>query len=945
MFSDGGYDITLAEGENHADIPLTRMMARVDFNIDTGSLERPYAFSVRSVTIFSPVDAYTPFDGDVRKEGDADSAPGFDSASARDISLLNNGGTIRLYAFENMQGTLLPGNTDPWKKVPSSIGDNAPLCTYIEAVCSYTTDTETCDDITYRMYLGENATTNFDVRRNTLYRLTLEPTEGEIRGKRGSWKIETGEWEDIAEVGLVLTPSRMELEVGETGTVSSCFVLTWPDGRCETLSAYSDWAVEGMGYRHVQLMGRAKQEPSMELKGRSPGYATVTATAEYDGVKYDAEMEVEVVHGNIGPVYTTEYEYELVVSPDSATLAEGETVSFTATYITREYILADGVRVSDVPSSTTEDDVTEMANWTVRSGARYVTYRGTGVFGWASGPGTAVIEATFNGCSDTAEINTLAHDIEYSSEYEYELVVNPDSATLAEGETVSFTATYITREYALEDGIRVSSTPVSTTEDDVTGLAVWSVRSGARYVTDRGTGVFGWASGPGTAAIEASFNNCSDTAEVNTLAHEIEYSSEYEYELVVSPSSATLEEGGAVSFTATYITREYALEDGIRVSSAPVSTTEDDVTGLAVWSVRSGTRYISNEGTGVFGWVSGPGTAVIEASYGGCSDTAEINASEPDPVPSLTASVSVQDTWGGNEYPVTLTYDDGRGHLTDVSSLAACTQLDFTGGIPSGLLEWDGGHIVAEDWWGMSGAWVTSSPAYSMTLSYEGLSVEISGTMHGFTGAEISLGKDVWHYREVEDNGWSTPPVTIMLTGSERLEVTDGIRYVDSDYVLGNGYIGLGTGIPLYVEFTDPSNGYGRSGSTEFDVITNVVSLHAYINVYFMSGASGETVSISNASTVSGAFFGVVGITGITDGYPPYGLVVQQSIWYVDYRGETHSVTSQYGQDDDADDISISDEWSLENQWDASIRRGETHLIGIDVNGFSASWQWGYVGG
>ncbi|MBQ2485976.1 MAG: DUF4906 domain-containing protein, partial [Candidatus Methanomethylophilus sp.] len=543
MFSDGGYDITLAEGENHADIPLTRMMARVDFNIDTGSLERPYAFSVRSVTIFSPVDAYTPFDGDVRKEGDADSAPGFDSASARDISLLNNGGTIRLYAFENMQGTLLPGNTDPWKKVPSSIGDNAPLCTYIEAVCSYTTDTETCDDITYRMYLGENATTNFDVRRNTLYRLTLEPTEGEIRGKRGSWKIETGEWEDIAEVGLVLTPSRMELEVGETGTVSSCFVLTWPDGRCETLSAYSDWAVEGMGYRHVQLMGRAKQEPSMELKGRSPGYATVTATAEYDGVKYDAEMEVEVVHGNIGPVYTTEYEYELVVSPDSATLAEGETVSFTATYITREYILADGVRVSDVPSSTTEDDVTEMANWTVRSGARYVSNGGTGVFGWVSGPGTAVIEATFNGCSDTAEITTLAHDIEYSSEYEYELVVSPDSATLEEGGTVSFTTTYITREYILADGVRVSDVPSSTTEDDVTEMANWTVRSGARYVTYRGTGVFGWASGPGTAVIEATFNGCSDTAEVNTLAHEIEYSSEYEYELVVSPSSATLEEG------------------------------------------------------------------------------------------------------------------------------------------------------------------------------------------------------------------------------------------------------------------------------------------------------------------------------------------------------------------------------------------------------------------
>ena len=89
------------------------MMARVDFNVDTGSLEHPYAFSILSVTIFSPVDSYTPFGGEVRKEGEGSAGPGFDIASARDISKLNDGGTIRLYAFENMQGTLLPENTDP----------------------------------------------------------------------------------------------------------------------------------------------------------------------------------------------------------------------------------------------------------------------------------------------------------------------------------------------------------------------------------------------------------------------------------------------------------------------------------------------------------------------------------------------------------------------------------------------------------------------------------------------------------------------------------------------------------------------------------------------------------------------------------------------------------------------------------------------------------------
>ena len=1273
MFSDGSYDILVTGGENHASIPLKRMMARVDFNIDTKSLLNPRGFKVTSVSICNPVDAYTPFDPEVRKEGAADAAPVFDSASGQDISRLNNGGTIRLYAFENLQGTLLAGNDDPWKKVPSSIGDAAPRCTYIEVVCSYSAYADSCDDITYRMYLGEDATTNFDVRRNTLYRLTLEPTEKEIRGGRGSWKIETGEWEDNVEAELVLSPSYLELEADETGRVFSEFILTWPDGHRDNYAAYSDWSVGGLGYRYVSLVSRVNKEQSVDVYGRAPGNAIITASAEYGGYTYTAEMEVAVVEHTPDPVYTTDYEHELVVSPGTATLAEGGTISFTATYITREYTLVDGVRISDIPystseddvtgmadwsvksgsqyvgnkgqgsfnwisgpgtavieatfndcsatagittlahevtytteyeyelvvspetatlaeggttsftatyitreftladgvrissspASTSEDDVTEMANWSVKSGSQYVGNKGQGFFNWISGPGSAVIEASFNDCSDTAGITTLAHEVTYSTEYEYELVVSPETATLAEGETTSFTATYITKEFTLADGVRVSSSPASTSEDDVTGMADWSVRSGSRYVGNKGQGIFGWTSGPGTAVIEAKFNDCSDTAGIATLAHEVTYTTEYEYELIVNPETATLAEGETTSFTATYITREFTLADGVRISSSPTSTTEADVTGMANWSIKSGSQYVGNKGQGVFGWVSGPGTAVIEATFKGCSDTAEIttlahevtytteyeyelivspgtatlaegettsftatyitreftladgvrtsssptstteddvtdradwtvksgsqyvgnegrgvfgwtsgpgtsvieasyegqsdtaeistlahvvtytteyeyelvvspdtatlaegetasftatyiireytladgvrvsdtptattgndvtdragwtvrsgsqyvgnkgrgvfswasgpgtsvieasyegcsdtaviSTSEPDPIPSLTASIASQDTWGGNEYPVTLTYDDGRGHLTDVSSRAVCTRLDFTGGIPSGMLYWDGGSIVAEDWWGLSGAWVTSSPTYSMTLSYEGLSAEISGTMNGFTGAEISPTMTVWHYREVEDSGLDAPPVKIVLVGSERVEVADDSRSVDDAYILDNSFIGVCNDIPLLVEFTDPSNGFARSGSTRFDVITNVASLTAFINVNLM-GASGETVSVSNSSSRDGSFYGNVGIVKIDEGYPPYNLVVQQSISYVDYRGREHFVTSVHGQNDSSDYISISDGWSLETQWEASIGRGESYLIVIDVNGFSASWEWGYVG-
>ena len=268
MYSDGCCEIRVGEGENLAVIPLRRMMARIDFSIDKRLLDYPGSFRVNSVRICSPVSSFTPFTEAIGREHEGQPGYDFDSASEDDISRLNSGGTVRLYAFENMQGTLLPGNTDPWKKVPSSIDGAGPYCTYIEVVCDYGTDTETGSGITYRMYLGEDATTNFDVRRNTVYRLTLEPTEEEIHGDRGSWKVEAGEWEDIVEAELVLSPSYLELEVGESATVSSHFILTWPDGRTEEDDSWCRWSVVGMGYRYVDIQAVRHTQGVSKCKAR-----------------------------------------------------------------------------------------------------------------------------------------------------------------------------------------------------------------------------------------------------------------------------------------------------------------------------------------------------------------------------------------------------------------------------------------------------------------------------------------------------------------------------------------------------------------------------------------------------------------------------------------------------------------------------------------------------
>ncbi len=742
MFSEGCSEIVVTGNGDRAVIPLKRMMARVEFGLDPGRLSNPEGFKVKGVSIFNPVEAYTAFAGSVSREHSGGGGYVFDSASPSDLSRLNSGSKVVLYAFENMQGTLLPGNTDPWRKVPSNIGNAGPYCTYLEVDCSYETDTESCSDITYRMYLGKDATTNFDVQRNCRYTVTLIPTDGEMHGERGSWKIESGEW---------------------------------------------------------------------------------------------------IVNG---PEYTTETEKEVVLDPGWARLEEGESIAFTATYIERDYILADGVRISDTPSEIRRRDVTRNATWVVQSGKSYVTSEGRGVFTWASGPGSAVVRATYNGIKGTADITTLepAQPDDPVITYVHRLEIL-DIGTVNVGESKTLKAKLYTDTYT--DGV--------LTETDTVGEIV-------------SNDLLMWGFGTSSEALPTS---C-------------------EYAVIGNGGIITGVKGG--SCTVTAVLRE------------------------------DSTVYDSKQ------------VEIVEVFV---------------PVPVLTASLTEQDTWGGNSYPVTLIYDDGAGNVRDVTAQARVESLDC-GSAPAGLVTWDGRNIVAKDWWGMSGSWVTSSPVYTLKLSYGGLTVTISGTMHGYTGAEITPSKSVWHYSEIESGGLNAPTVKITLVGSERTEVKTYDSYVVDDYdhpeyILENGCIGVGSGIPLRVEFTDPSNGFRRSGDTSFDVVTNVARLHAYINVFFIQG-SGRTSSISNTSQLSGAHFGSAGIVSIQQGNPPFRLNVQQSIWYDDYQGVRHEVTSPYGQADPMDSITVSDEWSLEENWDATIGMGESHLVTIDVNGFTATWLWGYVG-
>ena len=113
-----------------------------------------------------------------------------DYLSQSDLQRLNDGEEVSLYFLENLQGVLLPGNTDPKKKTPDHISDatKKQRCTYIEVDTEVDTPTAHYESVRYRAYLGQDMTSDFNIRRNTRYYLSLHFASDMVQEEE--WMIE-----------------------------------------------------------------------------------------------------------------------------------------------------------------------------------------------------------------------------------------------------------------------------------------------------------------------------------------------------------------------------------------------------------------------------------------------------------------------------------------------------------------------------------------------------------------------------------------------------------------------------------------------------------------------------------------------------------------------------------------------------------------------------------
>lgn len=248
---------------------------------------------------------------------------------------------IVLYVPENVQGDLLAEGSSQWDKgnLPAE-GKN--LCSYLEYSCSKDSGGDgVYGDISYRAYLGEDATHNYSVLRNSTYHCTLNLTWNGLFYD-GDWRIDNSALSDDRVLALSSSPNTI-------------------------LPSYSN-------------MGRIRRRKASAIYvhfSRDGGTTWVSAAKDVDSWPYGWDLYIDGIlqpaglsgtaSGDIGWAYSSEASGELleIIPGPSAVLKSEHTV---------QLVTADGQRASNSVRFQIEQPFT--SRWTSDAVPCFVAQRG-----------------------------------------------------------------------------------------------------------------------------------------------------------------------------------------------------------------------------------------------------------------------------------------------------------------------------------------------------------------------------------------------------------------------------------------------------------------------------------------------------------------------------------------------------------------------------------------
>ena len=251
-------NVTVSDEE--ISVPLERLMAKISVKVDRSRLDEDVEFLIHSIQVEGCPRSVYPFSRNhIRDPFDF-----FPSGFLREdyeTDILNTGNTdgtsgeVILYMLENMQGDLLPGNTDETGKVLPENNPARDFCSYIEVKADYVSSSgysKPGEYLIYRFYPGENPS-NFDICRNSSYSICITPVGSGLNGTE--WRIDKSGL-DISGQILELSYSDLDLTyIGEqvriqaflTPDYASPSGLTWESDDISVATVSDDGMVTACG--------------------------------------------------------------------------------------------------------------------------------------------------------------------------------------------------------------------------------------------------------------------------------------------------------------------------------------------------------------------------------------------------------------------------------------------------------------------------------------------------------------------------------------------------------------------------------------------------------------------------------------------------------------------------------------------------------------------------
>ena len=612
-------------------IPVKRLFAKVTANLNClwgGTITNAYVKGLNK--------SIYPFG--------TSSAGSLDELSDYEIALVsgsNNSSNLQavFYVPENISGTLDSVTSSRNKNRDNNTVDmflHSKTASYLEVSVSGSGDYSGM--VTYRSYLGNNSTSDFNIERNTRYIWDISYSEDGLQ--YDDWKVDndlTGErYVFVLEDDYANEISSISIGVGQNlkyyiyryqETFSSGSWLRSASSRTLVpfLSGSTYYYTFNGSTASTSLYGEDSngsnaliatiwgQSNNMRCRGDKLG--TTSCILSINDVRVGATGTLVV------PVYVGDAE-TFAIPTTNYTLYVGESVSVSP--VLNRYV--NGVFQGTVSGATfIYDD----------HGNSYVSLSSGGVAtGLAATNYTTIpIEASYNGKYYYGYVGFTVMNSDITYTYE-DLVVRPANSMIYVGETETYTATCTRKSW--QNG----SVIATDNNFEVTSLCTWS-SDNTSIATMSGNIATGRADGSTT--VTATYEGMSASASLIVMNSDITYTYE---DLVVRPANSMIYVGETETYTATCTRKSWQ-------NGSVIATDNFEVTSLCTWnSSNAGIASMSdNVATGL-----SEGIVTVIAEFAGLSASAMLTVEQAPALTRdyyyLTLSISGPDSNYPNEYYV-----------------------------------------------------------------------------------------------------------------------------------------------------------------------------------------------------------------------------------------------------------------------------------------------------